>query len=100
MEKRNRELEVEIALKGFMTAFLELQSERTCNPSDPDQLLSPKNAALMLGISVSQVRILAQEGLIPHLVLPSIGNGERSQIRFRRSTLLEWVAAHEQRDSR
>lgn len=61
-----------------------------------DQLLPPKDAAVLLGVSTSQLREMTKLDQIPHLVLPTTGRGERQRYRYRRKSLIEWIHSREE----
>jgi len=55
-----------------------------------DILLTRKDAARILGVSVHTVDRYVCERLIPHVKLPR-GGRQRALVRFRRSDLAKWI---------
>jgi excisionase family DNA binding protein len=89
------------ALEGatlHLLAVLQEEIRAELPASDPEQLLTPKQAAARLAISTAQVRYLIKQNMIPHVTMPSSGILEaRSTFRIRSSSLDEWIASREQR---
>jgi predicted DNA-binding transcriptional regulator AlpA len=58
------------------------------------QLVKPKAAAKMLGMSVPWVYKAAAKGILPHVVLPSLGATTKAPIRFKLEDLREFIHRH------
>ena len=58
--------------------------------SDADELLTAKDLAKMLRISVKTIYSYAERGLLPSLHI-------QSNVRFRKSEIVKWMAEHPSR---
>lgn len=97
MEELRRELNTQLA--QAMTQLIETVSESVetkHSGPDPNRLLSPREAAELLGVSKSQVRTIFRESDLPVLALPSSGTkNERTRLRVRYGALVDWIQKRE-----
>lgn len=92
-------LEGNAQLTRAMTQLIEAVRESVDSKQegpDVNRLLSPKDVAVLLGVSLSQARNIFREGDLPIVALPSSGvKNKRHQYRVRYGALVDWILKRE-----